>query len=140
MTKTLVAAKCLRSILVLVLLCGCKSLFATGPYSLFCDSPVLSDRMAYGYGFKNNSEKSVVKVELVLSLYDSDGEPVFDTDWITVEVPLFTEPGTVTQDQIDLSPYITDLPEDFATDYFYASKIWYQDGTLWQDPYGRYAE
>lgn len=75
-----------------------------------------------------------------MSFYNADGEPVFDTDWITVELPLLVEPQSEAEGMIDLEEYKDQLLQDYATDSFYASKLWYSDGSVWEDPYGRFAE
>lgn len=94
---------------------------------------------AYEYRFANYTEKAIEKCDFVLNLYNSDGEPVFEKDIIKFSVNETVLSGQENCGILDLRDFLDEL-EDFPylTDYFYAEKIYFSDGTVLEDPFGRW--
>ena len=86
----------------------------------------------------NKSDKEISSVNVVFFLFDKDGEPAVECrNKISVCVEE-TIPG---QDDcsfcISLDSFMNSIPEEkLLVDYLYLSKIEYEDGSTWEDPYG----
>ncbi len=94
----------------------------------------------YEFTFTNRTQKTVRAVEFMLSLFDGEGEGVFECGWLTVRQELHAEPYATFCGQIALDDFFDDLPDEpLQTDFFYASRIEYTDGTSFEDVFGRYA-
>lgn len=109
-------------------------------YSVLDDSCIhKSGSFCYNFTFENCMDKEIGSADLVLSLFDEDGEPVFAGDWILYHWEHSVLPGEVVEDCIILDSYFDFEPEcPYLTDYFYAIRIEYADGTVFEDPFGRY--
>lgn len=92
---------------------------------------------------ENRISKSVIAMDFILCLFDMDGEPVFEEDWIKFHFDFSDFPIEENCHErriINLDEYLSSVPEEpYLTDYFYASKIVYSDGSVMEDPFGRYA-
>ena len=93
---------------------------------------------AFEYEMKNLSDKTICEYQLILSLFDYDGEPALQGDYVTLDVKEKIQAGNYSKNEIDLSPYLFENPEDvYLIDYFYASRVVFDDGTVFEDPFGR---
>lgn len=96
---------------------------------------------SYYLNFTNNSSKTVKKAGFVLSVYNEDGEPAFENDWIEFYVERIVEEGETIDFSYSLDECFEEMPEyAYMTDYFYATRIEYTDGSVFEDPFGRFAE
>lgn len=95
----------------------------------------------FEFSFTNNSKKTVKEMELVISLFDGDGEPVFPGDSISVKVYEDIMEGDVYSGLVDISDYIdSDEQNLYLVDYFFVKKILYEDGSVSEDPFGRFGQ
>ena len=106
-------------------------------------------RLVLLYDFLNESPKLVEKVDFVLcteDFADVSGEE-FEEEYSSagkfcVQCKILVPPGESVQDYFDISDFFSqteyeeELPE---IESFYAEKIYYSDGTFFEDPFGRYA-
>lgn len=104
-----------------------------------CDGVDGSGSLVYDFSFFNASEKTVEEFSVVLSLFDSNGEPALSSDFITADFVAAVPPGENRFFEIDLRPFLAaDEDEIYMTDYFYVSFIRYDDGSVWKDEFGIY--
>lgn len=129
---------------MLLILTGCASIKKIeSPYSLSGEMAEndSGSGWVYGLNFVNNSPKLVKKIDFVLSLYDEDGEPVFEADWIEFSIERFVSENESVSVSFPLDDFFEELPEyAYMTDYFYAARIEYADGSVFEDPLGRFSE
>ena len=150
--KNILFAVILRILICALVLSGCASLKAQKVYLIYgeMDEPSArtvqddscvqkSGSLCYNFTFENCMDKEIGSADLVLSLFDEDGEPVFAGDWILYHWEHSVLPGEIIEDCIILDGYFDFEPEClYLTDYFYASRIEYTDGSVFEDPFGRY--
>ena len=121
----------LITILVLLFFAGCKGYsLDTVPY-LINGTFVMED----------NSQKEIEKISLVFYLFDKDGEPAYECrNKISAEVEKVLGAGEDCNFCISLDKYLNSIPEDsLQVDYLYISRIEYEDGSVWEDPFGMVA-
>ena len=86
----------------------------------------------------NKSERDIKRINLVFYLFDKDGEPASECSnkiSVVIEKEFFAGEGD--SFCMSLDTFITSVPEDFLIiDYLYLAKIEYEDGSIWEDPYG----
>ena len=122
--------------------CSCISTKQTvRPYNVYCTNETVDfsvDDMNYIFFMENLSQKDIKEFSVVVSLYNSDGEPAFyDCDFITYSFFEKIEEGEIVELKIPLDFYFQDSnDETYFTDYFYVSKIVYSDNSVWDDPFG----
>ena len=93
----------------------------------------------YDFIYENLSDKEILRTQFVLSLFDEDGEPVLDGDWIKIDYERSVLPGETVADSIMLDDWFDyDGEKIYVTDFFYAGCIEYADGTVFEDPFGRF--
>lgn len=86
----------------------------------------------------NKSEQEIKNLTVVFYLFDSDGEPV-DTgnNNFVLSVDVSIPPKDSNEFCISLDDFMTSMPEEkYFVDYLYLSKISYEDGSEWSDPFG----
>ncbi len=89
--------------------------------------------------FYNNSNKTVQNLKFICAVFDSSGEesPFVGSNIISAthkEPVLASDAREIT---LSLDQYIHQLPlEPYIIDFFYVTKIEYDDGSVWTDPYG----
>ncbi len=91
--------------------------------------------------FYNNTEKGIKKVVLVLFLSGQDDSSSFSGDnRIVSEYTKNIDPLSTAEFCISLDDYIAVIPDEpYQIDSLYAVRIEYEDGSVWDDPYGIYA-
>ena len=86
----------------------------------------------------NKSDKDIKRIYLVFFLFDKDGEPAMECSnkiYAVIEKEVFA--GETENFCMSLDSFMNSVPEDYLIiDYLYLSKIEYEDGTVWEDPYG----
>lgn len=115
-----------------------------------CGEPGLcfleNSSVVFCFSVENKLSKSVTGADFILSLFDEDGEPVFKTDWVKFRLFLENEPldgYEIREFCINLDEYFdADIENDasYIVDYFYTSRIEYEDGSVIEDPFGRWCE
>ena len=91
--------------------------------------------------FYNASGRTVRKFFAVVFLSESDGtSPFMGTNCITLECGEIAAPHAVVNARFSLDDYISEASDEgYLIDFLYVSKIEYEDGEVWEDPYGVYA-
>ena len=86
----------------------------------------------------NKSQKEVKTVNIIFYLFDKDGEPACECrNKISVEIERELSAGEDCTFCISLDSYMNSIPEEFLlVDYLYIARIEYEDGSLWEDPFG----
>ncbi len=86
----------------------------------------------------NKSDKAIKRIYLVFFLFDKDGEPATECSnkiYAVIEKEVFA--GETETFCMSLDSFMNSVPEDYLIiDYLYLSIIEYEDGTVWEDPYG----
>ena len=128
-------------------LCFALPLYAHTPYRIQGEVSVGADAELYEYGyialrFYNASKRTVRKFFVVVFLSGSDGEsPFTEGNCVTFEYDENIAPRTAVRAEFGLDDYISEVPDEaYQIDFLYVSKIEYDDGGVWEDPYGVYAK
>lgn len=119
---------------------SCATVRYAAPYSLFGEFSSAPEGVLLNFSLTNNAQSQIEKICFVLGAYDSDGEPVFEGDSLQIELKLCVLPGKTVEDYFNVD-FLNDFSEDdFKLDYFYAEKIFYSDGSVFEDSLGRFAQ
>lgn len=122
---------------------GCLSTKqAVSPYRLSFDSSGISVQdCSLEFCFTNLSEKEVKRFSLVLNVFDGDGCPVFAATQISFPFEKSVLPGEDVSGVLEFEENVAVEENDFLmTDYLYAKLIEYVDGSVWEDPLGRFLQ
>jgi len=86
----------------------------------------------------NKSEKEIKNLTIVFFLFDKDGEPAFECrSKISAQIEKDISAGEDCSFCMSLDNFMNSIPSEYLiVDYLYLSKIEYQDGSVWEDPYG----
>ena len=113
------------------------------PYSVSADFEM--DETSENYeicgvniSFYNHSDISVKEFVIVFFLFDADGEPAQECpNRLSFDIEKEIESEEMFQFCLCLDSYMTVIPQSMLeVDYLYVSKIIYEDGSVWEDPYG----
>ncbi len=91
------------------------------------------------FTFYNNSEKSINKLKFSFIVFDSTGEssPFIGSNILTANYTDSIAPSESHDVVFSLDSYTSEIPtEPYIIDFFYITKIEYDDGSDWSDPYG----
>lgn len=138
---------CILLFFFLSVFTGCQSdsfePFESVPYVLsgnFVMEENSSDYSICGVDFSllNKSEKRIKRVSIVFYLFDQDGEPALECqNKVSVQIDKVIEAGEVSSFCMSLDQFMNSIPANNLTvDYLFLSRIEYEDGSLWEDPYG----
>ena len=137
----------MKNKLIICILCFAFPLYARTPYLIKGEVSVGEDTAFYEYGcvaltFYNASGRTVRKFFAVVFLSESDGtSPFTGTNCITLECDEIAAPHAVVNARFSLDDYISEMQDEaYHIDFLYVSKIEYEDGGVWEDPYGVYAK
>lgn len=88
--------------------------------------------------FLNKTEKKINEFTVVFYLFDEDGEPISEgKSNIVLNINREIEENQTFFDCISLDKYFNYKPDsNCLIDYLYVSRIVYEDGSLWNDPFG----
>ena len=88
--------------------------------------------------FYNRSEKKVTEFEVVFYLFDSDGEPAQECwNQLSFDIEKIIDAEDSFEICLSLDSYMASVPQSLLRiDYLFISKICYDDGSVWEDPYG----
>lgn len=88
--------------------------------------------------FLNKSDKNISELTVVFFLFDKDGEPISggkSNIVLTVKEQILAKSSL--RCCLNLDDYFSIVPDEIYTvDYLYISKIVYEDGSVWSDPFG----
>ncbi|MGI0529589.1 hypothetical protein [Treponema socranskii] len=128
-------------------LCFSFPFYARSPYRIKGEVSVGADAAFYEYAgialtFYNASERAVQKFFAVVFLSGRDGEsPFTEGNCIVLEWDDCVAPRAVVNAEFDLDDYVFEAPDEaYTIDFLYVSKIEYDDGSVWEDPYGVHAK
>ena len=130
--------------LFLSLLLGCSAFSAErNPYSIAADFVMEEESDDYkicgaNIFFYNHSFLTVKEFELVFFLFNSEGEPAPEcSERLTFAIEKEIGPDEDFTICLNLDSFMTFIPEvPLDIDYLYVTKIVYEDGSVWEDPYG----
>lgn len=124
--------------------CSCVSLRGNAPYFASGELVFQQEGLVLEYDFLNKNSKTVEKVDFVVCAVDS-GDDDFSARRYFVSCKVCVPPGESVHDYFEISDF-SDLcdPDDFngsdlQIESFYAEKIYYSDGTFFEDPFGRFS-
>ncbi len=123
---------------------GCKNFSIESlPYLVAGEFVMEEDSENYSvcgldFQFYNQSVKEVKEISVVFFLFDKDGEPAYEcSNRITIEIETRIEAGDSFKKCLSLDRFMNQFPEEkLYVDYLYVSRIEYDDGSLWEDPFG----
>lgn len=135
------------AVLLFLLLCGSFiSAQERCPYVISGTIENGTGKAAYRYaGMElcvfNKSDKAVLSFTVVFYVYDENGEsPFAGTNCITADCSHYIEAQEESCLSVSLDGFLSESPEEpYQYDYLYISRIIYEDGSVWEDPYGVYA-
>ena len=139
-------------ILALILLSSCSSNLGINafekksvPYALSAkmvtDASSVYEVAGIDFSFLNRGAKAVKSFTMVFFMYDEDGNPPgIGNNGVKLEVVVDVAAGECEEDLISLDRFLYEIPDSpYQLDYLYVSRILYEDGSEWSDPYGMYS-
>ena len=142
-----VFAKLKFAFAAMYIICFVFPFYAHTPYRIQGEVSVGADAELYEYGyialtFFNASKRTIRKFFAVVFLSGSDGEsPFTEGNCVTLEYDENIAPRTTVRAEFGLDDYISEVPDEaYQIDFLYVSRIEYDDGGVWEDPYGVYAK
>ena len=128
------------------ILCFAFPLHARTPYRIKGEVSVGENTAFYEYGcvaltFYNASKRTVRKFFVVVFLNGNDETISFSNENpIVFECDENVAPRTAVRAEFSLDDLISEMPDEACQiDFLYVSKIEYDDGGVWEDPYGVHA-
>ena len=122
-------------------------LYARTPYRIQGEVSVDADTGLYEYGcvaltFYNASKRTVRKFFVVVFLNGNDEMISFSNEnRIVFECDESVAPRTAVRTEFGLDDHISEMQDEaYRIDFLYVSKIEYEDGGVWEDPFGVYAK
>lgn len=141
-----VFAKLKFAFAAMCVLCFALPLYAHTPYRIKGEVSVGTDTAFYEYTgivltFYNTSRRTVRKFFVVVFLSGSDEMISFSNEnRIVFECDENVAPRTAVRTEFGLDDYISEMQDEtYHIDFLYVSKIEYDDGGVWEDPYGVHA-
>lgn len=126
-------------------ICACVSLRGTAPYFASGEFNFRQEGLVFGFNFLNESLKTVEKVDFAVCVADS-GNDDFSARKFFASCKICVPPGESVedyfevQDFFDLFDYDDFNETDLQIESFYAEKIYYSDGSSFEDAFGRFAK
>lgn len=125
-------------------ICACVSLRGSAPYFASGELVFQQEGLVLDYDFLNKNSKTVEKVDFVVCAAVS-GDDDFSARRYFVSCKVCVPPGESVEDYLELHDFF-DLYDnddfngsDLQIESFYAEKIYYSDGTFFEDPFGRFS-
>lgn len=125
-------------------ICACVSLRGGAPYFASGELVFQQKGLVLEYDFLNKNSKTVEKVDFVVCVAVS-GDDDFSARRYFVSCKVCVPPGESVEDYLELHDFF-DLYDnddfngcDLQIESFYAEKIYYSDGTFFEDPFGRFS-
>ena len=140
------SAKLKFAFAAMYIICFTFPFYARTPYRIQGEVSVGADAELYEYGyialtFYNASKRTIRKFFVVVFLSGSDEMISFSNEnRIVFECDESVAPRTAVRAEFGLDDYISEVPDEaYQIDFLYVSKIEYDDGGVWEDPYGVHA-
>lgn len=124
--------------------CACVCVRGSAPYFLTGEFVFKQERFVFTYDFLNESSRSIEKIDFVVCVEDSDRDD-FSANKFFVPCKISVPPGESVHDYFEIQDFSglcdsDDFNEsDLQVESFYAEKIYYSDGSVFEDVFGRYA-
>ncbi|MCQ2592577.1 MAG: hypothetical protein MJ188_07295 [Treponema sp.] len=133
-------------ILSIFVFTGCQ-LFGTPkvPYlisgEMTMESSAQYEVAGFDYYFLNKVNKTVKDFTMVFFLFDQEGNsPCIGSNNIVLKIEGDVPEGRSVTGCVSLDSLLTEIPEEsYDIDFLYVSRISYEDGSVWSDPFGIYA-
>ena len=115
------------------------------PYALSAkmvtDASSVYEVAGIDFSFLNRECKPVKSFTMVFFMYDEDGNsPGIGNNGVKLEVVVDVAAGEWEEDLISIDRFLYEIPDTpYQLDYLYVSRIVYEDGSEWSDPFGMYA-
>lgn len=133
-------------VLIFTIICvtGCKS-YSIEPAPYIASGEFVMEEESTDYSIcgvnvvvLNKSDKNICGMNLVFFLFDKDGEPAEECrNMLSFEIEKKIEGREQSSFCLNLDKYVNAVPEEkLQVDYLYLSKIIYEDGFVWEDPFG----
>ena len=106
--------------------------------NILTDDSEIYEYMGLELKVQNKSDVKIKGITIVFFLFDEDGEPTSNIkNNIVLNIGCDIPANGTLEDCISLDKYVY-VFEDmlYSIDYLYISKIFYADGTTWNDPFG----
>ena len=152
MKKCRLMKKIIMKILPLFLLVSCSTSLGINafekkslPYALTArmvtDASNVYEVAGIDFTFLNRSDKAVKSFTMVFFMYDEDGNPpAIGNNGVKIEIDVDVAAGECEDDLISLDRFMYEIPDSpYQLDYLYVSRILYEDGSEWSDPFGMYS-
>lgn len=93
------------------------------------------------FTFLNRGDKAVKSFTMVFFMYDEDGNPPgIGNNGVMLDIVVDVPEGKCEEDLVSLDRFLYEIPDSpYQLDYVYVSRIVYEDGSEWSDPFGMYA-
>ena len=115
------------------------------PYALSArmvtDASSVYEVAGIDFSFLNREKKAVKSFTMIFFMYDEDGNPPgIGNNGIKLEILVDIAAGECEEDLISIDQFLYEIPDiPYQLDYLYVSRILYEDGSEWRDPFGMYA-
>lgn len=122
--------------------CACVCVQVKAPYFAAGEFVFRQERLVFAYDFLNESSESVEKVDFVVCAADSADEDDFSARKFFVSCKISVPPGGAVHDYFEMQDFFVQADSDEELpeiESFYAEKIYYLDGPVFEDVFGRYA-
>ena len=133
----------------LFLLAACSqnsNIFAKNPpyavkAEMVTDSSSIYEVAGLDFSFLNKSDQAVKSLTLVFYMFDEDGNPPgLGSNNVELEIIACVDAKSLLEDCVSLDQFLYEIPDEpYQLDYLYVSRIVYEDGQVWSDPFGMYA-
>ena len=128
-----------------ILFSGCSMNYAfakNAPYALqakmVTEPSAIYEAAGLDFSFLNKESQKVKSITIVFFMYDEEGNaPSIGPNNAELEIFVDVEAGELVEDCVCIDSLLYEIPEEpYQLDYLYVSRICYEDGSEWRDPYG----
>lgn len=123
--------------------CACVCVQGRAPYFAAGEFVFRQERLVFAYDFLNESESPgiVEKIDFVVCTEDSNQDD-FSARKFFVSCKISVPPGGAVHDYFEIRDFFVQADSDEELpeiESFYAEKIYYSNGSVFEDVFGRYA-
>ncbi len=122
--------------------CACVCVQVKAPYFAAGEFVFRQERLVFAYDFLNENSGAVEKVDFVVCVADSADEDDFSARRFFASCKICVPPGGAVHDYFEVQDFFVQVDSDEELpeiESFYAEKIYYSDGTFFEDPFGRFS-
>lgn len=98
------------------------------------------DGIRFRYWFSNNSGKDIEAFSVICFIFDDEGEsPLWGRNNVSFTVRELVKNGLSVEGTVSAEKYFEYIPDEpYDTDWSYVSRIIFDDGSKWTDPFGKW--